>query len=98
MHLALFLLQGTPDQAMIGKMALAFVAILPIVLVVGLALVIIPSWFICKKAGFNPWLSLLIAVPPGGLILLYILAFSNWKVVPAAHDRWAPPPAQPPQN
>ncbi len=45
----------------------------------------IPFWFICKKAGFSPLLSLLNFVPfgLGTLILVYLLAFAEWKVVPA---------------
>ena len=47
-----------------------------------LAIIIVPFWFICKKAGFSPWLSLLNIVPLGNLILIYVLAFAEWKVVP----------------
>ncbi len=45
----------------------------------------IPFWFICKKAGFPPLLSLLNLVPCGlgTLILVYVLAFADWKVRPA---------------
>ena len=46
------------------------------------AITIVPLWQICKKAGFSPWLSLLILVPFGALILLYVLAFARWKVAP----------------
>ncbi|HEY9126654.1 MAG TPA: hypothetical protein VIM62_05980 [Acidobacteriaceae bacterium] len=98
MNLALFLLQQ-PDAEQIQKMALGIMAILPIFILVGLAVVIIPVWFICKKAGFSPWLSLLCAVPLGNLILLYVLAFSQWKVVPAPQAPYIPPsyPPYPPQ-
>lgn len=46
---------------------------------------LIPFWFICKKAGFSPLLSLLNLVPfgLGTLILVYILAFAEWHVTPA---------------
>jgi hypothetical protein len=47
-----------------------------------LLVVIIPYWFIFKKAGFSPWLSLLMFVPLGNIIMLYVLAFAEWKVVP----------------
>jgi hypothetical protein len=42
---------------------------------------VIPFWFICKKAGFSPFLSLLNLVPfcLGTLVLVYFLAFANWK-------------------
>lgn len=70
--------------------------LVPLFLLVGAALVIVPMWFICRKAGFSEWLSLLILVPFGNLILLYVLAFSEWKVVPAPQPAWPPPPAYPP--
>jgi len=62
----------------------------------------IPFWFICKKAGFSPLLSLLNFIPfgLGTLILIYILAFAEWKVTPAPGMQWQPsyPPAPaPPQ-
>jgi hypothetical protein len=68
-----------------------------IVAIIGIAVVLIPLWQICKKAGFTPWLSLLVFVPLGGLILLYVLAFARWKVVPAPEYAGGyPPPAYPP--
>lgn len=39
---------------------------------------VLPFWFICKKAGLSPWLSLVILVPFGVLILPFILAFVEW--------------------
>lgn len=98
-QLALFLqnTQLDPNQVQQAqKMAFAFLAIMPFFILIGLALVIIPSWFICKKAGFSPWLSLLVIVPFGGLILLYVLAFAEWKVVPVPQTGWAPPAPYPP--
>ena len=97
MHLAFFLLQSGPSQEEIRKMALAFMAIMPILMIVGLALVILPFWFICKKAGFSPWLSLLNIVPFGTLILVYVLAFAEWKVIPVPLAGWQTPPPLPPQ-
>jgi len=94
MNLALLFLQQ-PDQAEIQRMVLGFMAILPVFILIGLLVVIIPVWFICKKAGFSPWLSLLCAVPLGNLILLYVLAFSEWKVVPVPQAPYMPPPYPP---
>ncbi|MGD0912431.1 MAG: hypothetical protein ABR928_11070 [Terracidiphilus sp.] len=89
MHLMILLAQAQPDQAMVQQMVVAMMAILPIIILISLAVIIVPFWFVCKKAGFSPWLSLLVIVPFGFLILLYILAFAEWKVVPA------PPPTYP---
>lgn len=98
MHaLALVLLQGQPDIAQAQKMAMAILAVMPFLILIGLAIVLIPTWFVCKKAGFSPWLSLLVIVPFGGLILLYVLAFAEWKVIPAPQMGYMPPAPYPPQ-
>jgi hypothetical protein len=60
--------------------------------------VIVPFWFICKKAGFSPWLSLINIIPLGNIILIYMLAFGEWKVGPMMQQRmpypYPPPPPQ----
>lgn len=97
MHsLALFFLaQADVDNA--KHAFLALLAILPILLLVGYVIVIVPFWFICKKAGFSPWLSFIYLIPLGNLVLYYILAFSDWKVVPIQQIGYPPPyPTQPP--
>jgi hypothetical protein len=100
MLLALFL-QDTLDQDQIQKLApiiASFAGIVFIFMLIGIAIVLIPLWFICKKAGFSPWLSLLCLIPSLGiLILLYVLAFSDWKVAPLAQAGWVPQPPYPPQ-
>ena len=45
---------------------------------------VIPYWFIFKKAGFSPWLAVLMFVPLANIIILYVIAFSEWKVAPVA--------------
>jgi hypothetical protein len=91
-----FLLQNGPDPEQIQKMVMAMMAILPLIILVCLAIIIIPFWFICKKAGFSPWLSLLNIVPFGNLILIYVLAFAQWKVMPVPQMVYPPPYPQPP--
>ncbi|HWE85632.1 MAG TPA: hypothetical protein VG267_11870 [Terracidiphilus sp.] len=89
-----------PNLEQAQKMAMAMLAILPFIMIIGLAIVILPFWFICKKAGFSPWLSFLNIVPFGSLILWYVLAFADWKVVPIAAPVYTPtypPPPVPPQ-
>ncbi|HET7103599.1 MAG TPA: hypothetical protein VFI20_05890 [Terracidiphilus sp.] len=100
MQFALFLVQSHADPAQIQRMALAVMTILPLVILVALAVVIVPFWFICKKAGFSPWLSLLNIIPLGNLVLIYVLAFAQWKVtpVPAMGQIGYPFPPQPPQQ
>jgi hypothetical protein len=50
--------------------------------VVAIFVVILPHWTIFKKAGFSPLLSLLMVLPLVSTIVLYFVAFSNWKVTP----------------
>ena len=52
--------------------ALMFLVVVPIM--------IIPYWQIFKKAGFAPALSLLILIPLVNIVVLYVVAFSDWKV------------------
>ncbi|MES2323064.1 MAG: hypothetical protein V4633_12440 [Pseudomonadota bacterium] len=45
----------------------------------GLSLLIIPLWRICARAGFQPAMSLVAAIPFVGLLVVAaILAFGNW--------------------
>ncbi len=77
----------------------ALMAILVPFFIIVTAIVLIPYWVIFRKAGFTPWLSLLMFVPLGNIIMLYVLAFSQWKVVPvqAAYPQ-AYPPTYPPSS
>jgi hypothetical protein len=95
MHNVALMLQAGPDAAQIQHWVMAFMAIMPLIILFFLAVVILPFWFICKKACFSPWLSLLNIVPMGNLILIYVLAFADWKVIPAPQAFWQPP-LQPP--
>ena len=98
--LALTVLQSQAEIARAQAMIPAVIAGCLLFGVVAVLLVIIPLWFICKKAGLSPWLSLIVLFPAfGGLILLYILAFTEWKVVPAPLAGYTPPvpPPYPPQ-
>ncbi|HEX6494993.1 MAG TPA: hypothetical protein VF018_05885 [Acidobacteriaceae bacterium] len=63
---------------------------------IGIAIYIIPFWMIFKKAGFTPWLALLLFIPLANIIILYVLAFSQWKVAPVAQLTGYPPTAYPP--
>jgi len=98
MHdLALLLLQSQHDQEMIQKMLMMIIPIIMVGYLVAVALLMIPCWFILKKAGFSPWLALLCIVPSlGTLVLLYVLAFAQWKVVPAPQPGWIAQPPMPP--
>ena len=76
-----------------------FIALLPFFLffgIVGTIIAVIPYWMIFKKAGFSPWLSLLFFVPVANIIVLYVVAFSRWNVVPVAQFNGGYPPPYPP--
>jgi hypothetical protein len=75
-------------------------SVMPLFVLVVLVIAIIPYWFIWKKAGFSPWFSLLILIPLVNIISIYVLAFSEWKVVPVAQPTLGfpyPPSSTPPQ-
>jgi hypothetical protein len=84
-------------QAQVQHVILAMMPIFALLAICIMAIVIIPLWRICTKAGLAGALSLLVILWPIGLfILLYIIAFSNWKVVPAPPQYGGLPPAYPP--
>jgi hypothetical protein len=74
----------------------AMMVFLPLVILIGSLIVIVPYWMIFKKAGFPPFLGILMVVPGVNIALLYVLAFSQWKVVPVAPNVY-PVPNYPPQ-
>jgi hypothetical protein len=101
MHaLAFMLLQSQPDTEQAARLLAVMLPLMGIITIVAFVILILPFWFICKKAGFSPWLSLLNIVPLGSLILLYILAFADWKTVPPpmAYPPPFPYPPAPPQG
>jgi hypothetical protein len=67
------------DNLLAPSHLLVFLFLLLPITVIG----VLPYWFIFKKAGFSPWLSILMFVPLANLLILYVIAFSQWKVVPA---------------
>lgn len=83
------------DQQQVNGIIAAVIGFYLVFIAVIMAAIIVPFWFILKKAGFSPWLSFINIVPLGTLILLYVLAFAEWKVIPAPQLPW--PPHYPPQ-
>lgn len=59
---------------------------------------ILPLWFICKKAGFSPWLTLLNCIPLGNTVLLYLIAFADWHAHPMFQAEPVPPPHANPET
>ena len=58
-----------------------------LVMLVWAAIVVVPFWRICQKAGYPGALGLLIVVPLANIVFLYYLAFASWP------SQKAPPPA-----
>jgi cytochrome c biogenesis protein CcdA len=87
-----------PHAAQFIHILWAILAFYAVLILVVLTAILIPTWFICKKAGFSPWLAFITLIPVGHLILLYVLAFADWKVVPAPQAYWPPQPPLPPQG
>lgn len=76
------------QQALQQHYTHVFAAMMPFFIIFGLLIVaiyIIPLWRICTKAGLAGPLSLVALIPGvGKIITLYIIAFSDWRVVPLA--------------
>jgi hypothetical protein len=83
-----------PDQINhLGGMATGLIAFIGIIVLFFIALYIFLYWRICTKAGLEGALALLLLIPGiGRLILLCILAFSDWKVVPVPQNPYYAPP------
>jgi hypothetical protein len=62
----------------IGGQELIVIGLMFFLLVVAGAICALPYWFICKKAGLSPWLSLLMLIPLGNVVLPFIVAFIEW--------------------
>jgi hypothetical protein len=86
------------DQTQLHALQGILLIVVPLFAIVFMAILLIPYWFIWKKAGFSPWFSLFMFIPLLNLIMLYVLAFSEWKVVPVTQPAYAyyPPSAPPP--
>jgi hypothetical protein len=89
-----------PNQVFNDPHLIYLLPFMGFMVLVGGLVYIIPFWMIFKKAGFSPWLVLLLFVPLANIIVLYILAFSEWKVVPISQVAGAayPPAVYPPQT
>ena len=75
---------------------MAMLAIIPILILVMIAVVLPPYWMIFKKAGFSPWISLLMFLPLINIVTLWVVAFSTWNVVPISQVYWPSQPPYPP--
>jgi hypothetical protein len=95
-NVALLLQSQTTSNQMMGIFA-AMLGFYAVVYLIQAAIFMVPAWFIAKKAGFSPWLSILCIFPLTGVVFFYIMAFGDWNVVPAPQQGWTPQPPYPPQ-
>lgn len=66
-----------------SALPLGSLELLVIVFLIGMVtlVAVVPFWFICKKAGLSPWLSLIMFLPVGAIILPTLLAFMDWPAL-----------------
>lgn len=89
--------QQALNSAQVRHMMAAMIPLIGVFVLVGVALIIVPLWIALKKAGLAPALSLIALIPTFGVIVvLFILAFARWKVVPAPEYGASYPPQYPP--
>ncbi len=88
-----------PTQAQ-QQVAHFMAVMLPMILLFAVAMYAIMVWLfwrIFAKTGMGGALSLLVLIPGvGGLVAICVLAFGNWKVVPAPQLYGMPPQHPPP--
>lgn len=62
-----------------GGLGIAEIVIIIIILAIGIV-AMLPWFFIYKKAGYSPAMGCLMFIPIVNIIMLFILAFSQWPV------------------
>jgi predicted ABC-type exoprotein transport system permease subunit len=90
MHELAVLLQAQVDPEMARRIAMTVLTLIPIIVVVVIAIVMIPCWFILKKAGFTPWLALLCIIPSLGTWFCFMcwpLRSGRWYRRRSRHTR-----------
>jgi hypothetical protein len=72
--------QPTPDPTAVMAGLAAMGGLFAIIGLVTVVFTILVYFFIFKRTGMNPWLSLLMLVPIANFVMLIILAFTEWPV------------------
>ena len=55
-----------------------------LIVLVGGLVIIWPATKICAKAGYSPWLGILVVIPIANVVLLWFLALAEWPARPTA--------------
>jgi uncharacterized membrane protein YhaH (DUF805 family) len=81
----------------LGGMIAGIMGVIVLIGLVFLAFIVFLLWRIFTKAGLSGALSLLVLIPGfGSLVVLCVLAFADWKVIPAPTASPYYPPTYPP--
>ena len=67
--------------ASIGPLGTYEILVILVLIAILTMIIVLPFWFICKKAGLSPWLSLMAIIPMGALLLPFLLAFMDWPAL-----------------
>ena len=59
----------------------------PLGMLIIAALIVLPFWRICTKAGYPGILALLVFIPVVNLIFLYWFAFADWPIAHEGRER-----------
>ncbi len=72
-----------------------FVVMIPIFILIAVV-ALLPWFFIYKKAGYHPAMGCLMFLPLVNVVMLYVLAFSEWPMERKMHNQQIPPAQIPP--
>lgn len=61
-----------------GFVGLKGIMLIPFLILIWYFLIVLPFTKIYKKAGYSPWMAVLMIIPLLNVLMLYFLAFSNW--------------------
>ncbi len=66
------------------------IVLIPMLIVIAVV-AILPWFFIYKKAGYHPAMGCLMFLPLVNVVMLFVLAFSEWPIERKLRDQSSPP-------
>ncbi len=67
-----------------------FVVLIPLMIVIAIV-ALLPWFFIYKKAGYHPAMGCLMFLPLVNVVMLFVLAFSEWPIERKLRNQQIPP-------
>jgi len=61
-----------------GIVGLKGIMFIPLLIIIWYFLIVLPFTKIYEKAGYSPWMAILMIIPLVNVLMLYFLAFSHW--------------------